>query len=262
MTATSGEEKKPPRHCERCGEPQEPIWVPGLNLWVSKGLVCGECERKEAEAAKEHALKVRRETILEALAHAGVPERYRVCTFDRGPLGSITWFSKAKPVVAECIQYAQKPDGGLLLIGATGRGKTQLAVAILREVLLRREPGRYENCAELLTSLRKVYQAKDDDEDDSEARVFDRLGRGLIILDDLGADRLTPMARAGLTFVVDRCLRRWQPVVLTTNMTADQIAEQIDTRMASRLAELCGGGSRIFILDGPDYRLRVKDRKQ
>jgi DNA replication protein DnaC len=92
----------------------------------------------------------------------------------------------------------------------------------------------------------------------SEQQVLARVGRGLIILDDLGATRVTPLMKDTMTLIVDRCVRREQPIVVTTNLSMQDIGEQIDERLASRLVGMCTAPNRVITLEGPDFRLKRK----
>jgi DNA replication protein DnaC len=148
--------------------------------------------------------------------------------------------------------FARKATGGLFLSGKTGRGKTHLAAAIVREVLLSGGRVRWETCSELISSLRDVYHP---DSEESERKILGRLGTGLLILDDLGAARITPMVQEMLTTIIDRSERYARPVVVTTNLSLQEIAETIDERVASRIAGLCGSHDRILAIDGPDHRV-------
>jgi len=107
----------------------------------------------------------------------------------------------------------------------------------------------------------RCYRARnDDDEDSSEQEVLSRIGRGLVVLDDLGGTRVTPMVRDALTLIVDRCERRGQPLVVTTNLTVAEIGEQIDERLASRLVGLCRTPERVIMLEGVDLRITKAKR--
>lgn len=250
-------EKKTPKPCDQCGELQEPIHIEKLEMWIDRPPICEQCRLKNEEVEQVAAEQYRRENIEPELMKCGVPAQFVKYSFTGNANGPITW-GKAKPIVEQCYAFALRPDGGLLLSGKTGRGKTHLAVAILRESVIRGRKGRFVNCLDLMNSLRSVYKAREDDDDTSEQDVINSVGRGLVILDDLGSTRVTPLMRDAMTLIVDRCERRGQPIAITTNLTIAEIGEQIDERLASRLVGLCRSHDRIITIEGVDHRVKFK----
>lgn len=249
-------EKREPKPCEQCGVPQEPIHIASLEMWIDRSPVCEKCRGGNEEAAKVAAEKYRRENIEPELLKCGVPAQFVKYTFNGNANGPIRWGS-VKPIVEQAYAFALRPEGGLLLSGKTGRGKTHIAVAILRESVIRGRKGRFVSCLDLMNALRSVYKARDDD-DDSEQDVINSVGRGIVILDDMGATRVTPLMKDAMTLIVDRCERRGQPLVVTTNLTIAEIGERIDERLASRLVGLCKSHDRVITLRGEDHRLKFK----
>jgi DNA replication protein DnaC len=70
-----------------------------------------------------------------------------------------------------------------------------------------------------------------------------------LFLDDLGAEKATSWAITTLFLIIDRRIREMLPTVVTTNLTPEQIEEQLGPRVASRLS-----GMYCAYIDLPDYR--------
>jgi len=88
--------------------------------------------------------------------------------------------------IAEIIEWSAKPTLGLFIFGLTGRGKSHLAVAIMRDQI-EREARRtcFLATEDFFLAIRKCF-----DGSGSEAQVIGEYTRkGLLILDDLGGDR-------------------------------------------------------------------------
>jgi len=252
---TVGTERKA-RPCTVCGVMQEPRVIPELNMVIHRPPICEACMKNAEEAERMEAEAFRRKNAEKELMLCGVPPEFVKYSFITGRNGTINWTGKTKDAVQVCVQYAMKPEGAILLMGKTGRGKTHVAIAIMRDVVIKGGKARFVSCLDLMNSLRAVYRARnDDDEDSSEQEVLSRIGRGLVVLDDLGATRVTPMVRDSLTLIVDRCERRGQPLVVTTNLTIPEIGEKFDERLASRLVGLCKSPERVITLEGIDHRL-------
>ncbi len=86
----------------------------------------------------------------------------------------------------------------------------------------------------------------------SESGVDERLETiretPLLILDDLGAHHTTPWAQEKLFQILNHRYNSRLPTVITTN----QRLEELDPRIASRLADL--DLSQVFEIPAPDYR--------
>lgn len=108
-----------------------------------------------------------------------------------------------------------------------------------REAIFRRS-------ADLYSRLREAYRANE-----SVASVLEEYSEApFLVLDDLGAGSLSDHERRATLEVIDQRFIRCLPTVVTTNWTLQQIGEQMDDRIASRLALF-----KIIELTGPDRRL-------
>lgn len=151
-----------------------------------------------------------------------------------------------------------KPNAdGLYITGAAGVGKTHLATAWLAEMaprLVRLGEG-YEDLAydeafwtsvpELLCELRATFNGEG-----SEAEVLRKYsGAALLVLDDLGAQKVSDWTVESLYLLVSRRVNNCLPTIVTSNLKLKEL-DQIDSRLASRL-----GGMAYQDMPGGDRRL-------
>ena len=61
---------------------------------------------------------------------------------------------------------------------------------------------------------------------------------GLLVLDDLGAEKTSDWSRQVFYLLLDRRYREMKQTIITTNLSLEQIAETFDDRVASRLCEM------------------------
>lgn len=134
----------------------------------------------------------------------------------------------------------------LLLLGATGTGKTHYAWSVLRAV------------AETSTQLRwQMYTAADlyaglrpRDGEDSHG-VFQRVADAhLLVLDDLGASKWTEWVEEITYRLINHRYEECLPSVFTSNLPPTELRDALGGRVASRLTEMC---DRI-VLKGDDRR--------
>ena len=150
------------------------------------------------------------------------------------------------------LREALLSSDSLLLHGGTGRGKTYAAAALIR---YRVENGirgfmRFTTLPELLLDLRDTYRSGSEV---SERQVIDGFSTvGLLILDDVGAEKTSEAVRSSLHVLIDRRANDPQTrTIITSNLGIMEIAGQHGQRIASRIAGMC----RIIKLSGPDRRL-------
>ena len=182
-------------------------------------------------------------SVGELLSCPGIPPKYEGCSLDN--------FEGDERIVRFCRDYAKElaagGSGSVFFTGCCGSGKTHLAVGILKEAQKAGFSGRalFVTVPDFIADLRNAISSSK-----SEQTVFGRLDwKELVVLDDLGAGKISEYAAQSIFLLLDRCYRNGIPTITTSNLSLGQIEKTIDPRIASRLSE-----GTVIRLDMPDYR--------
>ncbi|MGN0700462.1 MAG: ATP-binding protein [Oscillospiraceae bacterium] len=155
--------------------------------------------------------------------------------------------------VSRCVQYADSFDGtgsGMLMIGATGLGKTHLSLAVANAVIERGYSAIYGSVPELFRMMDNEQFRRA--EGDTMSLL---LGCELLILDDLGAETKSEYNIARLYEIINARVNRGIPMIISTNLNPQQINERYQDRIWSRLFSM-----EVLMFYGTDNRLKLAHR--
>jgi DNA replication protein DnaC len=208
---------------------------------------------------------------------AQIPRNYRDASFENfllpqdNPIARKSLSDVMLAVKSFIRGYPTNPKPGLLLVGASGTGKTHLAVAVLRELLTRGHEGIFFDYQNLLERIRSGYNEALGTSNREAYRVA--LETEILLLDDLGAHRATNWVEDTVTAIVTYRYNHRKPLIATTNLADPDIGtamfeksalpgghtalptlqEQIGERARSRLFEMC---LVVRMPSVSDYRVR------
>ena len=129
-------------------------------------------------------------------------------------------------------EFAQDPNGWLLLIGPNGSGKTHLAAAIANKSLEDGALVLFATVPDLLDHLRAAFAPTSNEVYD---QLFSRMREAeVLVLDDLGAQQSSPWANEKLFQLLNYRYNSCFPTVITANSRGLQ---GIDERIRSRLTD-------------------------
>jgi DNA replication protein DnaC len=234
---------------------------PGPTAACEFGLCDGSGWLIDEEANSAAECRCRRKLIARRsrstmLGH--LPRRYRGVSFDRPPVPEI---ERVAPDQVRLLRdYVRDLDAnldagrGLWLMGDVGTGKTTLAMIVSKAAI---ESGR----TVVVYSLPKLLGVIRDSIS-SEAgmmRFLDRLAAvDLLHIDDLGAENRTDWVLEQLYTIVNTRYEDERAMIVTTNLSYEELVEQLGERTVSRLVGICGDGIPLY---GQDERAQTHDAR-
>ena len=248
--------------CGKCGEPRQRFMLfddptdddPEHKSELKVVTMC-RCEREEEEREKRKEEAAKDMEKIQRLRNASLlDEKLRGATFDAFKL---TKYNERN--LKLCRRYAMKfdqmveKDQGLIFWGSVGTGKSFAAACIANYLLDRKVPVVMTSFVKLL----EVFQSGRDE----ETSILNRLGYAkLVIFDDLGAERGTDYALEKVYNIVDSRYRKSLPMILTTNLTIEDMKSEVDMRyrrIYDRVFETC----YPMQFTGPSWRMKEASRR-
>ena len=165
-----------------------------------------------------------------------------------------TFDEKKNPeAYAQAVAYANNenlfkdPRNCLLFVGTPGTGKTHLAASIANRLVEIGIETRFGTFQSHLDEIRKEF-----DTSGQKHYLDDIKGVPLLVLDDLGKERKTDWTKSVLYDVINYRYEHMLPTIITTNLSADDIANHCESAVWSRLNEMCD----TVVMVGKDNRMR------
>lgn len=157
-----------------------------------------------------------------------------------------------------CISYADRfqkmvdSNQGLLFWGGVGTGKSYAAACIANSLMGKGVPVVMTSFVKLLEIIQSTGQ---------ESTILSNLNSAqLVIFDDLGAERGTDYTLEKVYNIVDSRYRKKLPMILTTNLTIEQMKDEQDirySRIYDRIFESC----YPMQFTGPSWRKKEASRR-
>ncbi len=155
--------------------------------------------------------------------------------------------------------FAEEPNGWLYLSGATGVGKTHLAVAIFLFRISLGEPVIFKFIPDMLDELRNTFSRQDyTGFHDKISTIKDSQ---LLILDDLGAQVNTSWSEEKIYQILTHRHDRKYPTVITSRILLDSTINSILPFSPKYLSAIMSRLKDAYVvheryMDAPDYRNR------
>lgn len=218
-------------YCHYCNTPRQCE----INLLGAKRVVACLCkhrveEQKQAEEAEKQ--KAYEEYIMWLRDRAFPSKAMQELTFENSDDNELINMAKN---YASNFDLMFKRGEGLILYGNVGNGKTHASACVVNALIDKGIPCLMTNIARLTNVLQGMYEGKQE--------YIDSLNDyKLLIIDDLGTERNTDFMNEQVYSILDARCQSGLPMIITTNLTADELKHPADiakARVYDRLMERC-----------------------
>ena len=220
-------------YCGKCRTPKQfRMEAPPLEGRLLPHPCRCEQERIDREAAEQEARR-HRQAVADLKRKGFTDPAMRAWTFanDNGKCSQM----KHAHFYVENWPAMQEENIGYLLWGGVGTGKSYFAGCIANALMEQEVAVRMTNFALILNDLTASFEGRND--------YIARLCRApLLILDDFGMERGTEYGLEQVYNVIDSRYRSRRPLIVTTNLSLQDLQHPQDTahaRIYDRLLEMC-----------------------
>lgn len=237
--------------CCQCNERKELlISAPEIGVEMKVPRMCA-CARKAKEIDDARYERSMLEETVNSIGRGGLGDsKYRIPSFNADD-------QKNAEVTAICRKYVKNWEWafqrgmGILMYGDVGTGKSFLAACIVNALIDQGTPA-------FMTTSARVVEAS---QEDSPSAIIQRLSQAkLLVLDDLGMERITEYSKEIINSLIDSRYVARLPIIVTTNLSPKKI-DMIDDpnkklyyrRIFDRLLER----SKILLLNGAPRRSSI-----
>lgn len=239
-------------HCENV-VPKKVLNVLGIIKTIQP--FC-RCEVQAYESGTQEAIELKQKRDIESrFSISNLGERFTESTFEAfKPLDG------TEKAIEHCRNYANTfPMYGadsLMIWGEPGNGKSHLAAAVAHTVQSKGHTIVFQTMPELLERIRQTFNDRSNKE--TERDIMRALHDcELLVLDDVGAEKLSDWVQDVLFRIVDGRYRQKRPIFYTTNLKPSDLKEKVGPRIYDRMIET----SLTIQNTGTSYRMKVAEKR-
>ena len=225
--------------------------------------ICPDCNKKtfkydgvrvgcQCELIKESQAQINKQKAVGFAANSIIPKTYKHKKLNDFKAQNNSQHRAKNAAVDYILNFDEhlKDGKNLMLQGTMGTGKTHIAASIRNALVERNYKVFFISFPEYMDMLKMSFD--DSEKQHNTKRMISECV--LLVIDDIGANRLTGFAIDELFKITDA--RIGACTIYTTNMSAKDFEQSIEIKRAfSRMLE----NTEIITIDGDDYRRKRND---
>lgn len=169
--------------------------------------------------------------------------------------GTKTQYDYMAEKISQCCDFVKNFDRraeNILFYGPTGTGKTFLSNCIAKALLDTCHSVVYFSAIDLLELFSRTGFSYDEEDQDQQDQYI--LESDLLIIDDLGTERVNRFTIEKLFYTINERLARQKSTIISTNLTPGALRDEYTERIASRILS----NYELIQLAGDDIRIKKR----
>lgn len=167
-----------------------------------------------------------------------IPKRFENCKWEDVPL-----------IAQKFVFNFRQSRRGIFIHGTAGTGKTHIAYAIAYYCSKEISPATFWNIPELLKTIRDDFGQRAENKSGEFKKIME--SRNLLVLDDLGAEKMSDWVEETFYIIINYRYEEMLPTIITSNYSLDELSTRLNDRIVSRIAGMCD----VVELKGKDRRI-------
>lgn len=150
----------------------------------------------------------------------------------------ISPYENMKLIKEDLFEYAKNftdESQNLYLFGPVGTGKTFMLNCIANEVLKEGNSVVYLSESDLVNEVLEFKYAFSETKSELRPKFDSIFNSDLLIIDDLGSNPINENSKSAVFEVINKRLVKKLPVIISSNLTTEQLRNKYDTRIYSRI---------------------------
>lgn len=220
-------------YCHKCNTPKQ-CRITVLDKEMTPYCLC-KCEKERRDKEYEERKQQERNRRIQEMRRVGFPDSdMQSWNFENDDMANEKITGIMKNYVEHFPEMLDRGKG-LLLYGTVGTGKTFAAACVANALIDKGYPCLVTNFARLTNTISGMYEGKQ--------QYIDNLNKfDLLVIDDLASERDTEYMGEIVQNIIDSRYRAKKPLIVTTNLTAQELKSPVDMRkqrIYSRLFDMC-----------------------
>jgi len=221
--------------CKTCNKNQA---TRPLDLrWPGYDKICDSCQEEKDNASRQKHIKGKIESE--------IPKKYQEIESDHKQI------------------FKDLQEKSIFLTGGSGTGKTVFACSLAKKYIRKGYDIKFISFPAFIMELQSSFK-KDKpkhglccDTSQNSFEIAEEVAKfqGILIIDDLGAEKLTEFVRQIIYFIINEREQKCLTTIITSNFSLSELDEHIDSRVSSRISGMC----KVIKLTGKDRRLDKKE---
>lgn len=223
--------------CKKCGGLiEKQIEIFGRPMIVP--VLCECAKEKRDKDAAEQQNRERQARLDQIIKNSLMDKEFREKTFENwDPTKGNEKMYKVGMRYSQNFKEMKAKKMGLLIYGQPGNGKTYTSAAIANNLISKYTPTICVSINSLLDRIKLNYNRWGNEGEDT---IINSLANAdLVVIDDLGTEQLTEWSISRIYNIIDSRYRNGLPLIITTNVTLQELEEKYGKRTYDRILEMC-----------------------